>query len=191
MSPLPEAIKLFLLQQARRAIVEAVIHNRRPETSPLREEPAEPSGVFVSLFRGGELRGCIGNIEAIGALEESVASCAVSAALHDPRFSPVTAEEVKQLEIEISILSTPRQIRPENIEVGRHGLLVKQCNLRAVLLPQVAAERAWTRERFVEETCRKAGLPPGAWKNPDTQLFAFESEIFRESESENVPRPAE
>lgn len=184
MSPLPRDVQQALLKLARRAIVEAVLRNHLPEISSQNEPHAQPSGVFVSLRRAGLLRGCIGNIECIGPLAASVASCAISAALHDPRFPPVAPEEMALLEIEISILSPPQPIHPSAIEVGRHGLIVKHENLRALLLPQVASERAWTRERFLEETCRKAGLARDAWNHPDTQVFAFESEIFRETDFE-------
>jgi uncharacterized protein (TIGR00296 family) len=100
---------------------------------------------------------------------------------------PVAPAEVAELEIEISVLMPPTPVRPEAIDVGRHGLIVKHKDLRAVLLPQVATERAWTRERFLEEICRKAGLPADAWKNPETQLSAFESQRFREADFEEGP----
>jgi AmmeMemoRadiSam system protein A len=193
MSPLPKQARLpndvqqTLLKLARNAIVEAVCHKHLPGTDLQTGILAQPAGVFVTLRRAGHLRGCIGNIESIEPLVVSVATCAVSAALYDPRFMPVVPEEVERLEIEISVLSPPVPIQPEAIDVGRHGLIVKQHDIRSVLLPQVASERAWTPARFLEEICCKAGLPADAWKHPDTQLFAFESEIFREADFEEHP----
>jgi uncharacterized protein len=189
MSPLPREVQQALLKVARRAIADAVFYEHLPEVPPpdvfpQLEVSIEPCGVFVSLHRAGHLRGCIGNIECKGPLALSVASCAVSAALHDPRFSPVAQQEYAELQIEISLLSTPQPIKPMAIEVGRHGLIVKHGNRRALLLPQVASERGWTRECFLAETCRKASLDPDAWKNSDAQIFAFETEIFRESDFE-------
>jgi AmmeMemoRadiSam system protein A len=117
-----------------------------------------------------------------------VARSAISAALHDPRFPPVQAAEVQGLEIEISVLSPPEPISPESIVIGRHGLIVVQGARRGLLLPQVAIERGWSGERFLEETCSKAGLPRGAWREPATRILAFEAEIFSE-ESKKALEP--
>lgn len=187
MLPLPKDVKQALLKLARRAIANAVFDNGHPEISPSAGPLAQSAGVFVSLHRAGRLRGCIGNIGPVGPLAASMVNCAVRAALHDPRFPPVVPEEVAQLEIEISVLSPAKSIRPAEISVGRHGLMIKQGKLRAVLLPQVAVARCWTRERFLEETCRKAGLPEDAWKDSNTQLFAFETQVFREADFEEPP----
>lgn len=188
MSPLPKEPGLGretqrdLLKLARAAIVEAVGRNGLPAI-PSDVAPLTPrSGVFVTLRNAGRLRGCIGNIEPVASLGYAVASCAVSAALYDPRFPPVVPEETAQLEIEISVLSPLQPIQPASIEVGRHGIMVRQRDVRAVLLPQVASERGWTREQFLDEVCRKAGLPANAWTDTETQLSAFETEIFRESD---------
>ena len=104
--------------------------------------------------------------------------CAANAVLRDPRFSPVCAEELPDLNLEISVLSAPEPIRPENIEIGKHGLLVAQGVKRGLLLPQVAVEHKLCRERFLEETCRKAGLKAEAWQEPETQIFGFTCEVF-------------
>src|ERR1700687_1144961 len=189
MSPLPKEVRLprdlqqTLLKLARNAIVEAVCHKHLPVPGidPHTGILAQPAGVFVTLRRAGHLRGWIEPVAG------SVATSAVSAALYDLRCMPVAPEEVEHLEIEISVLSPPLPVQPEAIDVGRHGLIVKQHDICSVLLPQVASERAWTRERFLEEICRKAGLPAEAWKNPDTQLFAFESELFREADFQGYP----
>lgn len=173
-----------LLKLARAAIVDAVSRSGLPAI-PSDVAPLTPrSGVFVTLRNAGCLRGCIGNIEPVASLGYAVTSCAVSAALYDPRFPPVVPEETAQLEIEISVLTPPQPIQPESIEVGRHGIMVRQGEVRAVLLPQVASERGWTREQFLGEVCRKAGLSANAWKDADTQVWAFETEIFRESDFE-------
>jgi AmmeMemoRadiSam system protein A len=113
-------------------------------------------------------------------LGEVVARCAISAVLHDPRLPAVRADEVAELEIEISVLSEMRPIFAEAIEAGTHGVLVIRGERRALLLPQVAAERNWPVERFLEETCRKAGLPLDAWRDPETKLLGFAAEIFSE-----------
>jgi AmmeMemoRadiSam system protein A len=182
MSPLCSDERRALLALARRAIVEAVCHGRVPEVSPLTGELAKPSGAFVTLHRHGRLCGCIGQMGASESLGRTVAECAIAAALKDPRFRPVCAEEVTELEIEISVLSPLAPVHHEDIEIGRHGLVVVGSGRRGVLLPQVAAQHGWTRERFLEETCAKAGIQPDAWKDPATRLFAFTAEVFSEAE---------
>ena len=188
MSRLPSDDRRALLELARRAISETVLHNRYLETpAPLGAElPA--AGVFVTLHRRGRLRGCIGQLEWIESLQATVVYCAVAAAMHDPRFSPVSPEELSELEIEISVLSRPERIEPSRIEVGRHGLLVMRGRLRGVLLPQVPLQFNWNAERFLEETCRKAGLNKEAWKDPATSVEAFTSEVFSETEFAVQPR---
>ena len=182
MSPLPKDDQRTLLLLARRAIVEAVSHLQVFEVPPATDNLARPTGAFVTLYCDGHLRGCIGRIEPTEPLARTVAQCAVGAALHDPRFTPVVGEELVRLAIEISVLSPVEPILPEAVKVGTHGLVVQREHFRGVLLPQVAVERAWTRERFLEETCRKAGLPPDAWRDPETQCLAFTDEVFSEAE---------
>lgn len=182
MSPLPKDDQRTLLLLARRAIVEAVSHQQVFEVPAVTDNLARPTGAFVTLYCDGYLRGCIGRIEPAEPLASTVAQCAVSAALHDPRFTPVAGEELVRLTIEISVLSAVEPILPEAVNVGTHGLVVQREHFRGVLLPQVAVERAWTRERFLEETCRKAGLPPDAWRDPETQCLAFTDEVFSEAE---------
>ena len=111
-----------------------------------------------------------------------VAYCARAAALDDPRFRPVTPEELSDIDIEISVLSPLEDIRPEEIVAGKHGLLVRRDRDRGVLLPQVAQQFNWSSERFLEETCAKAGLQPSAWKDPKTQIQAFTAQVFSEAE---------
>jgi len=186
MSPLCEEDRRALLELARRAIVEAVVHDRVLEESPANPALARLAGAFVTLHHCGRLRGCIGHIEATEPLADSVARCAVSAALHDPRFNPVSADEIPGLGIEISILTPPEITRPEDIQIGLHGLLISRRWQRGLLLPQVAVEYGLSRERFLEETCRKAGLPLDAWKDPETEIRAFTCEVFSEEERDDA-----
>ncbi len=174
---------LFLLRVARLALEERI---RLRPTLPLGEIPAAAerrAGAFVTLNEDGALRGCMGRVESLAPLYRTVQDCAVSAALADPRFEPVQPDEVPRLQIEVSVLSPLREVLPEQIELGRHGLLVTEGSFHGLLLPQVAAERNWDRNRFLEETCLKAGLARGAWKE-GARIFAFSAEVFREPESE-------
>jgi uncharacterized protein len=166
---------------ARQAVTEAVRHRRLLETIP-RSEALEPRcGVFVTLHVGGKLRGCIGVIEAKQRLGESIVRCASGAALEDPRFSPLLEEELPLMRVEVSLLSPLEPLLPEEIEIGRHGLLVEQGIRRGLLLPQVAVEHHLGREEFLKETCHKAGLPVDAWKAPDTHIYGFTCEILDEA----------
>jgi AmmeMemoRadiSam system protein A len=174
--------QIALLGIARQAIVEAVVHGRIWKPATLQGALAETRGVFVTIERRGKLRGCVGQVAAPDPLALAVAHCAVAAASNDSRFSRIRPQEVAELTIEISILSPPEPIRPEQIEIGIHGLMVVCGPFRGLLLPQVAAEHRWTRERFLEETCEKADLPSDAWKSAETQLFGFTAELFSETE---------
>ncbi len=182
MSPLSNDDRRTLLALARHAIVEVVCHDRQPESPNAVGALAQLSGAFVSLHRRGQLCGCIGQLTLSESLAHAVVRCAISAAVRDPRFRPLAAAEVADLQIEISVLSPLEPIDPQAIEVGRHGLLVVQGDHRGVLLPQVAVERGWTPKRFLEETCGKAGLEPDAWKDPSTRLMAFTAEVFSEAD---------
>jgi AmmeMemoRadiSam system protein A len=184
MLPLCSEERRALLERARRAITEAV-HGDPPAQSPYRLDPHSTRevtpGLFVTLFYRGHLRGCVGQIESVEPLAEVVARCAVAAASDDPRFSPVSSDELSDLRIEISLLSSLEPIVADAIEIGRHGLVVERGSRRGLLLPQVASERHWQWQRLVEETCVKAGLPRDAWKDPATRTFAFTTEIFSEA----------
>lgn len=182
MSPLPSDDRRALLRLAREAIVASVCENRMLETPPCAGALAERCGAFVSLHAGGCLRGCIGRLDATDSLAGTVIFCAVCAAQDDPRFAPVTADESGALEIEISVLSPLSSIHPEEIQPGVHGLRVSRGPFHGVLLPQVAAEFHWGRERFLEETCVKAGLPRDAWRDPATRVESFTAEVFSEAE---------
>jgi AmmeMemoRadiSam system protein A len=136
---------------------------------------------FVTVHIEGKLRGCIGVLDAREDLRETIVHCAQSAALRDARFDPVCAEELDDLQLEISVLSEMTPISPAEVEIGRHGLYITSPEGRGLLLPQVAVEHRLSREAFIEETCRKAGLPPDAWRRPGTQLFAFTCDVFQDS----------
>jgi AmmeMemoRadiSam system protein A len=176
-----------LLALARAVIVGAL------NDSPLRLGQPEPAsfslrrGVFVTLEVHGKLHGCIGVIEPRDTLRESVAHCAQSAALHDPRFPPLRPAELPGLQIEISVLSPLSPIDPKDVEIGKHGLVMATEGKRGLLLPQVATEHHFSREEFLEETCRKAGLPRDAWRDPETNVYGFTCEVFREDTSTTSP----
>jgi len=137
-------------------------------------------GVFVTVHVAGKLRGCIGVIEASETLRESIIHCAESAAFHDRRFAPLRADEVSGLQIEISVLSELFPLDAGSIEIGKHGLFITSGHNHGLLLPQVAVEHGLSREQFLEETCYKAGLPRGAWRESETRLFGFTCAIFQE-----------
>lgn len=182
MSPLGNDEKCSLLQIARRAIESALTHGAAPEIPVPTGNLAASQGVFVTLHRRGRLRGCIGRVASVEPLAVVVADCAVAAATGDPRFSPLEIAELREVQIELSVLSFPQRAAPEQLQPGIHGVIVSQQNRRGVLLPQVAAEHRWSRERFLEETCQKAGLAPDAWQNPDTCIEIFTAEVFSESD---------
>jgi len=183
MSPLCSELRHELLARARRAISEAASGAPAARSESNYDVHGEMArGVFVTLHRGGRLRGCVVQIEASGPLGEIVERCAIAAAEEDPRFAPVKPGEVAELEIEISLLSPLEPIAPAAIEVGRHGLVVERGMQRGLLLPQVATERHWQWQRFIEATCVKAGLERDAWRNPATRTFAFTTEVFSEAE---------
>jgi AmmeMemoRadiSam system protein A len=172
-----EADRRTLLRIAHEAIVAHVCGGvvLMPEIDGALSQLAD---AFVTLRRGGELRGCIGRLQASQPVARVVAHCAVAACRDDPRFPPVTGEELDGLEIELSILGPIELVANlEDIELGRHGLLVERGFRRGLLLPQVATEWKWDRKRFVEETCRKAGLPRDAWQAGAT-VSKFEAEVF-------------
>ncbi len=195
MCPFPEALsredRRSLLLLAHRCIHSAVVLDEYPLCSPPPGPLSRPAGAFVTLHHHGRLRGCIGRIEAREALATVVASCAVSAALHDGRFRPVTPEELPGLEIEISVLSDVSPLAAEAIVPGRHGLVVTGGGRRGLLLPQVAAEHHWDGKRFLEETCVKAGLPRDGWSSPGTRIEGFTAEIFSDADFlPPLPAPA-
>lgn len=186
-----------LLAIAHQAILSQVERQPFADAPPLQPGLSEPRGVFTTLYlkcdkKGDpqgdvtgdpdrdvhrELRGCVGYAVPIAPLYRAVAETARAAAFQDSRFLPVTREEAFKLEVSLSVLSLLFQIHPETVEVGRHGLIVSRGTLRGLLLPQVPLEHGWDRETFLEQTCRKAGLPLDAWRKAAT-IEAFTAEVF-------------
>lgn len=179
-SPLTDTEKKELLALARRTL-EAHLSGGPPPALPASSPRyAEPSGAFVTLTKSGALRGCIGYVEPVFPLARAVQTCAVHAAAEDPRFSPVEARELKDLKIEISVLTPARRIVDvKQVEVGRHGLILSRGGRRGLLLPQVAVEYRWDREEFLRNACLKAGLPRDDWKKGAT-IEVFEAVVFHE-----------
>jgi len=165
-----------LLALARATAAAAVRGEPLPPLPPL-AEGAEPRGVFVSLHRRGELRGCLGRLEADLPVVEAVRRMAVAATRDDPRFPPVRPSELRDLDVEVSVLSPAAPVRPEDVVPGRDGLIVQRGSRMGVLLPQVAAEEGWDRLTFLRGVCRKAGLTPESWREAGTALYAFQAQV--------------
>jgi AmmeMemoRadiSam system protein A len=178
---LSEQDRRTLLSRARQAILQTICRLRFPDLPPASGRLAEPGGAFVTLRCDGRLRGCIGRTDATHDLAETVLQCAITAASQDLRFKPLCPEEVARLEIEISVVSEPRPVRPEEIERGIHGIIAVRGGSRGLLLPQVAIERNWSTTQFLEAACRKARLKPDAWRDPETNLLAFTAEVFSDA----------
>ena len=145
------------------------------------------SGVFVSLHLERDLRGCVGSVTPTAPLHAEVMHMACAAAFEDPRFPPLTVEEWLRSAIEISRLSPPRPARPEELELGVHGVYISRGLARGLLLPQVAAQLDWSRERLLAAACLKAGLDPEAWRDPGTGVSIFAAEIIRELDRSDPP----
>jgi AmmeMemoRadiSam system protein A len=158
-------------------VIESAFAEREVDTAPPSEHLAQPRGAFTTLHLGGQLRGCVGYVMAVHPLYRTVAETALAAAFHDTRFLPVTKPEAPRLEIEISVLSPLQPIECDDIEVGRHGLVVTFGSRRGLLLPQVPLEYGWDVKTFLAQTCLKAGLPTDAWERGAT-LEAFTAEVF-------------
>lgn len=144
-------------------------------------EADQARGVFVTLKMRGRLRGCIGMIEGVEPLADAVIAQALAAAFRDPRFEPLTADELPDVDLEVSVLTPPRPVAGwREIEVPRHGVLLAKSGRRAVFLPQVAAEMGWDRDTTLSQLCLKAGLPPDAWRE-GADLRVFEAEVLAEA----------
>ena len=175
------ADKKVLLRIARESI-ECALNDTPAAGREYKGALAERCGAFVTLHIRGELRGCVGYIEARFPLHRTVQEVAVKAAFEDPRFPTLTAREFADVEIEISVLSPLRKITDiGEIEVGRHGLVLEARYARGLLLPQVATEYGWDRVQFLNHTARKAGMHPDAWRQKGTSIFIFTSEVFSEA----------
>ena len=171
--------RALLLNLAHEAIVSA-LENRAISLDPPTAHLSEARGVFTSLYLKGSLRGCVGFVLPVNSVYRSVAETARAAAFEDTRFYPVSPEEARQLEIELSILSPPKPACAEDIDVGRHGILISMAGRRGLLLPQVAVEHNWDRVTFLQQTCHKAGLPADAWQK-GASIEAFTAEVFGET----------
>lgn len=172
--------KKELLRIARVSIEKKVKGEKAPKFTPLTEKLKSPRGVFVTIKKDHQLRGCIGYIAPIKPLYEAVSEMAIAAATQDPRFPPLAPQEFKKISIEITVLSPLERIEnPEEIEVGRHGIVIKKGPYQGLLLPQVATEEGWDRETFLAHTCLKAGLPADSWKK-GAEIYVFTGGVFGE-----------
>jgi AmmeMemoRadiSam system protein A len=178
--PLTSAERHELLWLARESIHATLHGTASPGCRALTPALDAPGAAFVSLHQQHRLRGCIGTLTAERPLYRTVAQMALSAAFDDPRFPPLTKSELPSVQIEISRLSPLVPASPEEICPGRHGVCMTQGDHRGVFLPQVALEYHWDRETLLRELCRKALLPPDAWRHPGTALTLFEAEVFGE-----------
>jgi AmmeMemoRadiSam system protein A len=187
--PLSEADRRLLIEHARAAVLSQIGHagergvpdgDGRPAAPAL----AAPGAAFVTLHVDGALRGCIGTLERRRPLWNVVGDMAAAAATRDPRFPPIDAADLKTMTVEISVLTPDVVIhRPEEIEIGRHGLDIRRGAARGLLLPQVAVEHGLDREKFLAATCRKAGLPATAWHDADTEIRVFEADVFGDADA--------
>jgi AmmeMemoRadiSam system protein A len=177
-----------LLQTAREAVT-ARLQGRTPCYPAPTPVLCTRCGAFVTLKIDGALRGCIGHITAARPLIDTVREVAVSSAFEDPRFPPLTPPELPRIGIEISVLSPFEPVdNAAAVRVGLHGVLVRRGGRSGLLLPQVAEEQGWEREQLLSHTCRKAGLPPDAWRDPDTRIEVFTAIVFGEKETKAQPR---
>lgn len=175
----------LLLRIARSEIEYAVAETPKPKIHyfPVMEEKR---GVFVTLTKGGQLRGCIGFPYPVMPLGDAIRQAAVAAALEDPRFRPVKPDELKQIELEVTVLTVPARVegdpkdRPAKVVVGKHGLIIRSRGTSGLLLPQVATEYGWDPKTFLDHTCNKAGLPMDSWLDPRVELLTFEGQIFHQ-----------
>ena len=185
----PEFTKEFtreersILLRLAHASIESALEKREIPLHPPSPHLAELRGAFTTLYFRGQLHGCVGYVFPVSSLYRTIAETARAAAFEDARFLPVTRDQAPELKISLSILSAPKPIRPDEVEIGRHGLLISHHGRRGLLLPQVPIEHAWDRATFLEQTCRKAGLPPDAWQKGAT-IEAFTAEVFADDAKE-------
>jgi uncharacterized protein len=168
--------RTLLLRLAHEAIA-ATLDQREISLAPPSGHLAEPRGAFTTIYYQGALRGCVGYVFPVTPLYRTIAESARGAAFDDSRFSPVTRNEAPELRISLSVLSPPQPIQADQVEIGRHGLLISLGPYRGLLLPQVPVEHGWDRIQFLEQTCRKASLPLDAWQT-GASLEAFTAEVF-------------
>ncbi|KMY65763.1 hypothetical protein AAU61_20220 [Desulfocarbo indianensis] len=181
--PLNQEEKKRLLRIARQTIESHVTGGKAGGDHATLEGLGFKRGAFVTIHRRGALRGCIGNFFSDQPLANTVEEMAVAAASHDPRFPPVSPAELGELDLEISVLSPLREVEDVNeIQVGEHGIYIFSPRGRGVLLPQVATEYGWDRDTFLDQTCLKAGLEPGCWRDPQTKVLVFSAQVFGEKD---------
>jgi uncharacterized protein len=172
-SPVERSLLLRLAHEA----IAAALDQREISLAAPSAHLAEPRGAFTTLYYRGSLRGCVGYVLPVTPLYRTVADSARGAAFDDSRFSPVTRDETPELKVSLSVLSPPQPIQADQVEIGRHGLLISLGRYRGLLLPQVPVEHGWDRITFLEQTCRKAGLAIDAWQT-GARLEAFTAEVF-------------
>lgn len=181
----------YLLDLARRTVEVAAGRDAGAPDETETQGLLARRGAFVTLKISGRLRGCIGMVAPHASLKSTVRDMARAAAVSDPRFSPLRAEELDRVEIEISVLSPLHRVHSKDeIIVGVHGLVVEKGRNRGLLLPQVASEAGWDVETFLGFTCDKAGLPPDAWRDDDTKIYAFSAFVFGDKKRGSPPEPA-
>jgi len=173
--------KKWLLKLARGTIGEKLERGSVENNLPISDALKQPCGAFVTLHKDGVLRGCIGLVEALRPLYKSIREMASAAAFEDPRFPPLGRNEFDEIDIEISVMSPLKRIKDvSEIEVGKHGIIMKRGGYQGLLLPQVATEQGWDRDTFLEHTCFKSGMMGDCWKQPDTEIYVFSAEVFGE-----------
>lgn len=186
MFQLSEQEQELLLQHARDAVWAYLSGEDRVLPDMAIGPLTESHGIFVSIHKGSDLRGCIGNVHLAGPLYRMAAKCAISAAVGDPRSMPLTSRDFPGVTFEISVLSAMERVEKiEDIEVGTHGLMISKRDARGLLLPQVASSCGWTRERFLAETSRKADLGPDEWRDGAT-IYRFRALVFAEKRLQAV-----
>ncbi len=185
-------MQLLTLEEGEKAVklarkaIEEFLKNKRIIKDRLSGIFEEKRGVFTTLTKQGELRGCIGFPYPIKRLDEAIIESAIAAATEDPRFPPVSMDEMNEIIVEVTVLTPPEKLeaepleRAKKIEIGRHGLIVKYGHFSGLLLPQVAVEYNMDEEEFLTQTCIKAGLPPDCWLFKEVEVFTFEGQIFKE-----------
>lgn len=174
--------KNFLLKLAREAIKAKQENKEISLKCPADAFYSQKLGAFVTLHKNGQLRGCIGYIEAIKPIYDTIIEMAQAAAFHDPRFPKLTKAELPEINIEISILTPLQRVKDiTEIEIGKHGLLIKRGFNSGLLLPQVATEWNWDLKTFLQQTCHKAGLHGECWQQPETNIYKFSAEVFSEN----------
>ncbi len=167
------------LKKLARSAIETVLFGKKDQAPDILEKFNEKGGAFVTIKKKGDLRGCIGYIDAALPLFETVKNAAIHAAFNDLRFSPLQKNEWEDIDLEISILTPLKKIDDVlEIKIGIHGLYIKKGYNTGLLLPQVAVEYDWDRTTFLEHACYKAGLPKNAWQSTDVEIYVFSAEVF-------------